>query len=452
MPVLSRRSALQIGGCGLLGVTIPKLLQAASSASPRRTRAKSVIFLYQFGGPSHIETFDPKPQAAEAIRGQWGTIETSAPGIRICDRLPQMAQVMDCVTLVRSVHHNMKNHNSASYYALTGNAPPVDDIRLRDSFDLMPAYGSTVQHLAPGKTGMPSFAALPHVIRDGEITPGQHASFLGKSCDPLLITNDPNAPDFRLPELSLPSGLTPERLQNRREIQQLINRQTVLLDHAAAARGLDAYFETAMSMLNSTEVRDAFDLSREPEEVRERYGRTTYGQSCLLARRLVEAGVKFVNVYFSNNIGGRRLEGGWDTHGFDNTRMYPILRDYQLPMTEQTLPTLIKDLEQRGLLDETLIVWMGEFGRTPKLNANISRDHWPGCYTVLLAGGGTKRGFVYGESDKNAAYPERDGVRLDDLAATVYEALGIEANAEIYDRLNRPRPITSGKPVFEVFA
>lgn len=449
---LTRRSALQVGGCGLLGLTVPKLLRTQEAAPARRTRAKSVIFLYQFGGPSHIETFDPKPNAASGIRGEFGVIDTAAPGIQICDQLPKMAQVMDKVTLIRSVYHSMKNHNSASYYALTGTAPPVDDIRLRDSFDLMPAYGSLVQKLAPARSSMPTFVALPHVIRDGEVTPGQHASFLGKSYDPLLITTDPNQPDFRLPELSLPSGLTTERLTNRREMQQIINQQLRLLDHSAAAKGLDDYFETALSMLNSTQVRDAFDLSQESVETRDRYGRTTYGQSCLLARRLVEAGVKFVNVYFSSNIGGRTLEGGWDTHGFDNTRMYPILKKYQLPMTEQTLPTLLTDLEERGLLDETLVVWMGEFGRTPKLNANVSRDHWPQCYTVLLAGGGTKRGFVYGESDKQAAYPERDGVQLDDLAATVFEALGIDTGAEVYDRLNRPRPITAGKPVFPVFA
>ncbi len=447
----SRRTALKIGGTGIFGLTTPQLLRSEPTAG-RPTRAKSVIFLYQFGGPSHIETFDPKPLATDQIRGQFGTIDTVAPGIRICDQLPKMAQVMDKVTVIRSVYHTMKNHNSASYYALTGTAPPVDDIRLRDSFDLLPAYGSVVQHLAPADTGMPTFVALPHVIRDGEVTPGQHASFLGKSCDPLLITADPNQDNFRLPELSLPDGLTADRLANRREMQQIINRQLNLIEHSSAAKGLDAYFQTALSMLNSTQVRDAFDLSKEPLAVRERYGRTTYGQSCLLARRLVEAGVKFVNVYFSNNIGGRRLEGGWDTHGFDNTRMYPILQNYQLPLTEQTLPTLLNDLEERGLLDETLVVWMGEFGRTPKLNANISRDHWPQCYTTLLAGGGVKRGFVYGESDKQAAYPERDGVRLDDLAATIFEALGVDTHAEVYDRLNRPRPITAGKPVFPVFA
>jgi hypothetical protein len=451
--LLPRRAALRIGGCGLLGLTVPRMLQAAEVAAVQRTvRAKSVIFLYQFGGPSHIETFDPKPDAAEAIRGQFGTIDTSAPGIRICDQLPECAKVMHKVTLLRSVFHTMKNHNSASYYALTGHAPPVDDIRLRDSFDLMPAYGSTVQRLAPSTNGLPTFVAYPHVIRDGEVTPGQHASFLGKGCDPLLVTADPNDRGFSLPELSLPAGISADRLADRRELQQIVNRQTRLLDYAAAAQGLDSYYETALSMLNSTKVREAFDLSKEPDAIRNQYGRTTYGQSCLLARRLVEAGVKFVNVYFASSIGGRTMSGGWDTHGFDNTRMYPILKGYQLPLTERTLPTLINDLDDRGLLDETLIVWMGEFGRTPKLNANISRDHWPQCYTVLLAGGGVKRGYVHGASDDQAAYPARDPVLLDDLAATMYEALGIDSHSEVRDRLNRPRFISAGKPVFNVFA
>jgi hypothetical protein len=444
---ISRRRALSVGGLGMLGVTMPKLLQAGEVIGTRPAHAKSVIFLYQFGGPSHLDTFDPKPDAAAGVRSHFGVIDTAAPGIRICDQLPKMAAVMNDVSLVRTVYHTMKNHNSASYYALTGHAPPLDDIRLRDTLDLFPAYGSVVDTLAPVSDGMPSFVAFPHIIRDGEVTPGQHASFLGKAHDPLLITSDPNDAGFSLPELSLPSGLTTQRLQDRRSIQQLVNSQTRMLDHSVAARGLDAYYEKSLTMLNSSRVREAFNLSAEPQSVRDRYGRTTYGQSCLLARRLVESGVKFVNVYFANNIGGRTTNGGWDTHGFDNTRMYPILRDYQLPITDQTLPTLILDLKERGLLDETLIVWMGEFGRTPKINDNISRDHWPQCYTVLLAGGGAKQGFVYGTSDKQAAYPDKDPVLLDDLAATVFALLGIDPYTEVRDKLNRPLPVSAGKIV-----
>ena len=445
---VSRRSILTAGGMGLLGLTMPRWL--AAEAVTRPTQAKSVIFLFQFGGPSHLDTFDPKPNAAEGVRSQFGVIETSAPGIRICEPLSRMATVMDKVTLLRTVYHDMKNHNSASYYALTGQRPPLDDIRLRDSFDLMPAYGSMVDHVAPVGTGLPTSVSLPYVIRDGEITPGQHASFLGKAHDPLLITDDPNRSNFQLPELSLPGNLSLDRLNDRQALQEIVNRQTKLLEYAPAAKGLDQYYDKALSMLTSPKVREAFHLSKEPDSLREQYGRTTYGQSCLLARRLVESGVKFVTVYYSNSIGGRRKEDGWDTHGFDNTRMYPILKDYHLPLLDQTLPTLLNDLDDRGLLDTTLVVWMGEFGRTPKINTNISRDHWPSCYTVLLAGGGAKRGFVHGESDKNAAYPDRDPVQLDDLAATMFQLLGINPHHELRDRLNRPRPISPGKPVFNV--
>jgi hypothetical protein len=354
-----------------------------------------------------------------------------------------VAKVMDKVTLIRSMTHNMKNHNSASYYALTGHAPPLDDIRLRDSIDLFPAYGSVVDRLAPAKDpSIPSFVAYPYVCRDGSITPGQHASFLGKVHDPLLITEDPSSADFKLPELSLPAGVTMSRLESRRELQKLIDRQSRLLDYSAEARGIDGHYERALAMLNSDRVRKAFDLSKEPADLRDKYGRHTYGQSCLLARRLVEAGVRFVNVYFSDSIGGQSTErGGWDTHGFNNTRMFPIVEKYHFPITEQTLPTFLRDMDERGLLETTLVVWMGEFGRTPKINDNISRDHWPQCYTTLLAGGGVKRGFVYGASDKDAVYPARDPVRPDDLAATMFYLMGIDPHTEVYDAENRPHLI-----------
>ncbi|QDU36863.1 hypothetical protein Mal4_11640 [Maioricimonas rarisocia] len=447
-----RRRFLQIGGAGFLGLTLPRLLRA-EGGSTGSGPAKSVIFLYQFGGPSHLDTFDMKPDAAEGIRGPLGSIPSAVPGMPVCEHLPEMAKIMDKVTLIRSMHHTMKNHNSASYYALTGHAPPVDDIRLRDSDELFPAYGSIVDRFAPNDDGMPTFVAYPHVIRDGAITPGQRATFLGKAHDPLLVTEDPNDPNFALPELSLPDTLDVDRLQNRRALQQIVNQQTRLLDYSATARGIDAYYEKALSMLNSKRVRDAFNLAAEPDSVRDRYGRSEYGQSCLLARRLVEAGVRFVNVYFSSSIGGQSTtSGGWDTHGFNNTRMYPIIKARHLPITDQTLPTLINDLDERGLLDDTLIVWMGEFGRTPKINGNISRDHWPQCYTTLLAGGGVKRGFVYGESDRNGAYPAVDMVRPDDLAATMFSLLGIDPETEIRDPLDRPFPIAGGRPVTGVMA
>jgi hypothetical protein len=450
---LPRRAALRIGGAGMLGLTLPRILRAAEAQTARPAKAKSVVFLYQFGGPSHVDTFDMKPEAPDGVRSHFGQIASSVPGLPICEMLPETAKVIDKVTLVRTVYHNMKNHNSASYYALTGHAPPLDDIRLRDSVELFPAYGSVVDRLAPLANGLPTFVAYPYVIRDGAVTPGQHASFLGKAHDPLLITEDPNSRNFKLPELSLPANLSVERLEQRREIQKLINRQAESAERTATAAGLDAYYEKTLSMLSSSAVRNAFDLSAEPEEIRRKYGRTTYGQSCLLARRLVEAGVKFVNVYFSSSIGGQSTtDGGWDTHGFNNTFMFPILKARHLPLTDQTLPVFLNDLEERGLLDSTLVVWMGEFGRTPKLNSQTSRDHWPQCYTVLLAGGGAKRGYVHGRSDRQGAFPDRDGVPIEDLSATMFALLGLDPETEVYDRLNRPLPISSGRAVTGVMA
>ncbi len=452
--LLTRRACLRAGGLGMLGLTLPALLRGEGSRPESvRARARSVIFLYQFGGPSHLDTFDMKPDAPSGIRGPLKGIPSNVPGVHVCEHLPRMARVMDKVTVIRSMTHRMLNHNSASYYALTGHAPPVDDIRLRDSIELYPAYGSVVDAMLEPDPEVPSFVAYPHVIRDGAITPGQHASFLGKLHDPFLITEDPASPSFRLPELSLPAGVPFERLERRRELQKLIDKQSRLIEHSAEAKGLDLYTRRAMSMLASDRVRKAFDLSREPEPLRDAYGRHTYGQGCLLARRLVEAGVRFVTVYFSETIGGQSTTGGgWDTHGFNNTRMYPIIEKLHLPMTNETLPTLLEDLDQRGLLEETLVVWMGEFGRTPRINENSSRDHWPHCYTALLAGGGVKRGYVHGASDSTGATPARDPVRPDDLSATMFRLLGIDSAAEIRDRSGRPLLASEGRPVEGILA
>lgn len=462
-----RRDVLRIGGQGFLGLSLPTLWQAADARSTasaaetvplpravhRPAKAKSVVFLYQFGGPSHVDTFDMKPEAPDGIRSQFQTIDTALPGVRICEQLPETARVLDKVTLVRSVFHRMRNHNSAAYIALTGHTPPVDDIRLKDSVDLFPAYGSVVSRLGEPAKAVPSFAAYPYVIRDGSITPGQHASFLGKTHDPFLVLEDPNAEAFQLPELKLPAHLDSARLNNRRAMQALINAQAKELEASRVAQGMDAFYERSLAMLTTPAVRNAFDLASEPEALRRKYGRTTYGQSCLLARRLVEAGVKFVNVYFAPNIGGQSVtDGGWDTHGFNDTRMYPILKARHLPLTDHTLPVFLNDLDERGLLDSTLVVWMGEFGRTVRLNANISRDHWPQCYTVLLAGGGVKRGYVHGASDRYGEFPAREPAPLEDIAATMFHLLGIDPATEIRDKLNRPFPISPGRPITGVLA
>ncbi len=455
-PLVRRRALLQAGSLGLLGLSLPKILRASSQyGGPRPpVRAHRVIFLFQWGGPSHLETFDMKPGAEDAIRGPHRPMRSACPDIDVNDRLPKTAAIMDKVTVVRSVHHKMTNHNSAGYYALTGKAPPSDDQRLRETIDLFPGYGSVVSRLLDRQDpAMPSYVSYPHVISDGTPTPGQFASFLGKQHDPLFVPSDPNDPGFSLPQFSLPEDLSIDRLRHRRGLQQLIDTQARLMDFSAEARGLDEYYAKALAMLNSPRIRHAFNLADEPESIREAYGRTTYGQGCLLARRLAESGVRFTTCYFSDSIGGQKTDGGgWDTHGFNNTRMFPIIEQYHLPITEHTLPTLLLDLEQRGMLDETLVVWMGEFGRTPKINGNASRDHWPHCYSVLLAGGGVKRGFVYGASDKTGSRPADAPVTPDDIAATIYYLMGIDPRSEIIDAQGRPIMISSGNPVLELIA
>jgi hypothetical protein len=447
---LTRRRLLHAGTAGIAGLALPSLLRAEQVPGPA-PRAKHIIFLHQFGGPSHLDTFDMKPDAPSGIRGEFQPITTASPGLFVSEHLPRFATVIGEFAQIRSVNHRMKNHNSATYYSLTGHAPPVDDIRLRDTQELYPAYGSTVAKLKPaGGPSVPSFVAYPHILRDGSVTPGQRASFLGKAFDPFFIAQDPNRADFRLPELSLPASLAVDRLDDRRALQRLIDNQTDLTQWSETAKGIDAFYSRALTMLGAPEVRRAFDLASEPNRLRDAYGRTAYGQSCLLARRLVEAGVRFVSVYYSASIGGNT--GGWDTHG-DN---FNQLKKRLLPITDMAVPTLIHDLRARGLLDETLVVWMGEFGRTPRVENTKQfgpdgRGHWPNCYTVLMAGGGTVPGAIYGASDRIGAYPALDPVSPDDIAATMFWALGIDPATEVTDPLGRPLPIAAGKPITRLF-
>ena len=301
---LSRRTLLKAGGLSVLGLNTPGLLRAADQQTKKvPVRAKRAIFLFQWGGPSHIDMLDMKPDAPDTIRGPYKPMASSADDIFVNERLPKLAKVMDKVTLIRSVTHKMNNHNSAGYYALTGAEPPSDDQRLRDSIALNPSYGSVVDKLVPGSSEMPKFVSYPWRIADGSTTPGQHASFLGKKHDPLFVPRDPNSDNFKLPELRLPDNLDVDRLQHRRGLQKLIDQQARLLDSSAEARGLDSYYDRALAMLQSDRVRKAFDLASESKKVRDAYGRTTYGQGCLLARRLVESGAKFVTVYFDKSIG-----------------------------------------------------------------------------------------------------------------------------------------------------
>jgi hypothetical protein len=442
---------LKIGGLGLTGLwSASQLGRIRSEESQPKfpSRAKSVIFLHQYGGPSHIDTFDMKPNAPDGIRGEFKPISSAIAGVPVCEHLPRWGAQLDRWAQVRSVHHDMKNHNPACYYSLTGKRPPTDDIRLRDTLELYPAYGSTVAKFSKPVAGVPTFVAYPHVLRDGAISPGQHASFLGKQCDPYFFQGDPNSSDFALPELQLPADIDMDRLGRRRDLVKLIDEDRRLLETSAEAKGLDTLQEQALQILSSTGLRDALDLSREDSALRDAYGRTTYGQSCLLARKLVESGVRFVTVYFSQGIGGKGSEG-WDTH----QENFKDLRERLLPMSDQTVPTLISDLESRGLLQDTLVLWMGEFGRGPQIGDRDGkgRGHWPDCYTVMMAGGGVRGGKIFGQSDAKGAYPAADPVGPEDIAATLYWALGIDPASEVLDTQGRPLPISSGQPIRALF-
>jgi Protein of unknown function (DUF1501) len=452
----NRRALLRIGGLGLAGLTLPRLLEENSVGGDAkrptwiRPRAKNVIFLHQHGGPSHIDTFDMKPNAPDGIRGEFKAISSAVPGLPVTEHLPRWAEMLDVWGQVRSVHHKMKNHNSAGYYCLTGKAPPTDDQRLRDSLELYPAYGSVVAKLlGPIQPGMPPFVAYPNVVRDGSITPGQQASFLGKSYDPFFFGADPNNRHFALPELELPSSVDLARLDRRRQLLEVVDSQLALKERSSVAAGLNEFQQQALSILSAPGLKQALDISREPDWLRDAYGRTQYGQSCLLARRLIEAGTRFVTVYFSSGIGGKGSEG-WDTHQ-DN---FTDLKNRLLPTTDQTVPTLIADLRSRGMLEDTLVLWMGEFGRGPKIGDRDGkgRNHWPECYTVMMAGGGVVGGSIYGASDAHGAYPAADPVRPDDIAATLYWALGIDPSTEVIDTQSRPLPISQGTPITKLFA
>ncbi|MDX2037404.1 MAG: DUF1501 domain-containing protein [Isosphaeraceae bacterium] len=438
----SRRSLLRLGALGAIG--LPRLLraEAARTDGAPSPRARSVIFLHQFGGASHHDTFDMKPSAPAGIRGEFRPIAGRIAGSPVCEHLPRMAGLMDRVCLVRSVHHTTSAHNSAAYYSLTGHKPAIDIVTANATATDFPAYGSIVDKLAPSNARVPTAVSLPSMIADGPFrTPGEFAGFLGKRHDPLFITKNPNDPRFRVEELELPVDVPLERVSDRRAILDSLIRRTKLADEAAV-RGMRSYQDRAVDLLTSRETRAAFDLQSEEPRIRDRYGRTTYGQSVLLARRLVEAGVRFITVYYSPGI------GGWDTHK-DN---FNTLRDSRLPITDQTLSALIEDLDSRGLLDSTMIVWTGEFGRSPKINGDAGRDHWPQCYTVLMAGGGLKRGHLHGASDAQGAYPKDDPVTPDDLSATMFSALGIDPGIELRDQLDRPIPISYGSPIKDLFA
>lgn len=448
---LYRRQLLRAGGLGLLGLSLPQLFEAealARTATPSGnslSQIKSCIVMFYYGGPSHHDTWDMKPNAPAEVRGSFGSIATSVPGIRICEHLPNSAKIMDRLTVIRSAHHTMRNHNSAAVEALCGRTPLKGDLELlsNDPTSDFPCYGSALTYLKGPTPSVPAHVALPHVMYNVVKLPGQTSGFLGAAYEPLQVTRDPNAADFRVGEIELPAGMSLGEMENRKALLDRINAQ-LPHDASAAADNMNAFYQRAFNLLRSDSVRRAFDINQEAPNTRDRYGRNIHGQSALLARRLVESGVRFVTVFDKIRNG---LDN-WDTH----INNFGRLKDQLLPPCDLAFSALVEDLEARGLLDSTLVVMLGEFGRTPKINRDAGRDHWPDCFSVVLAGGGVGRGQMYGSSDKIGAYPETNPVTMGDLAATIFWRFGLDPATELHDMTGRPFRLAAGEPVTGLFA
>jgi hypothetical protein len=443
---LTRRQILRIGGLGLMGLTLPGLLQAQARATTpaRRGRAKSVIMLFLSGGPSHLDMWDLKPEASEEIRGTFRPTATRAPGLAICEHMPRMAAVADKCTILRAMTHANGNHPAAAYWMMVGSpmtrpAPQIVTMSREDR----PHIGAVVGRLLAPSRGLPPFVMVPEAISPvGPERPGQHAGFLGAAYDPYRVNSDPNSPNYSAGALGPSGEMSGNRLDGRRALLQEVSLQARHLEQTAAAQTLDPYYARAFDLISSRAAQRAFDINAEPPCVRDRYGRHIFGQSVLLARRLVEAGVRTVHVNWVRHDNG---SGG---QGYDSHRNHLAwARDELLPPTDAAFGSLVQDLSDRGLLDETLVVMLGEFGRTPRFNAEGGRDHWPNCFSVVLAGGGVRGGMVYGASDAIGAYPTADPVTPQNLAATIFDCLGIEANTHIYDLQHRPYALVEGSPV-----
>jgi uncharacterized protein (DUF1501 family) len=445
----SRRDLLRAGALGLAGLTLPDLfrLQQARAATNPRPTADACILLFLWGAPSQYETFDPKPEAPAGIRGEFGVTRTHLPGVLFGEHIPLLAQRTRQFSIVRTCAQTSTHHQSAAYEALTGFPPSRDAVALTATPADHPNLGSVVAKLAPGRSPLPRFVQLPQLATDvGNLTPGQFAGFLGRQYDPLAIVQDPSSPDFDVTDLRLRPDVPAARLDDRHALLRLVDQQAKALEQSAGARALGVYQDRALGLLTSPAVHRAFDLGREPASLRDRYGSNDLGQSCLLARRLVEAGVKLVTV--CSGFGGKTPQDAWDTHE-DNFRK---LKDRLLPPLDRALAALLDDLHQRGLAERTLLLVMGEFGRTPKINSKAGRDHWEHSYSILLSGGGVRPGVVYGKSDRSGAYPVQGRVLAPaDICATVYQCLGIDPHTEVTDPTGRPLPVTRGRPMEELF-
>lgn len=446
-----RREVLAAGGLAWLGLTLPELLRGRAEAGPLSPpgagtfgRAKSCILLFMWGGPAHQDTWDLKPHAPPEIRGEFAPISTVVPGFDICEHFPLLAQRTDRLALIRSMTHTNVDHTTSTHYLLTGQPPPPGDDLRKD----WPSLGSVLSRLGRGRDPLPPFVSmrpkLPgDVPRFVEQSHGQFAGWLGEAYDPLTIDADPSLAEYSIGDFELVQGVDDARLTQR---QALLASLSPGLS-GPRGQALERHYRRAFDLLHSAEEGAAFDLTREPDAVRDRYGRHPHGQSVLQARRLIERGVPLVTVFWPND-GVKDVSVYWDTH----RKNFIDLKTRLMPPADQAFSALLDDLSARGLLDETLVIWTGEFGRTPRVGQRNSdagagadgRDHWPNCFSTVLAGGGVRGGTVYGASDAQAAYPAAHAVHPVDLMATVHHLLGISPHLELSDPLGRPQVVCPG--------
>lgn len=434
---LSRREALTVGSLGAMGLTLPNLLQARESAGAR-SKPKSVILLFLLGAPPQQETWDPKPDSPFEARGDLGVIRTATPGLVIGETMVRTSRLTEKIAILRAVSTNDNAHSASGYYMTTGtpHAPMQVENAKPGAPNDWPSMGGVVRKLLQPRCKLPAAVTLPEqTANDGNLTwPGQDAGFLGRAADPWLINCEPEKAAFDVPGLELPRDVPAARFAGRQGLLNALDRSP----HA------DPHTRRAFEMITAPAARKAFDLDSEGTRVRDRYGRTRFGQSCLLARRLVEAGVPLVRVNWTR-LPNCPNNGHWDTHRSNSEAMRKMM-----PTLDTAYTALLEDLSDRGLLDDTLVVWMAEFGRTPKINGSGGRDHWGPVFSVALAGCGVKGGAIHGASDKLAAYPKDGRVTPQDLHATIYHCLGIPRDAEIHDGLGRPLAVYRGEPVRQI--
>jgi uncharacterized protein (DUF1501 family) len=427
---VSRRDFLKAGTLGFLGLSLPGYLRyAQAAAAGGKTVDKGAIFIYLGGGQTHLDTWDLKPDAPEEFRGQFKPIQTNAPGVAISEHLPEMAKQADKFAIVRSVAHNLAAHAPGQMFLRTGNRP-LPSLQY-------PGYGSVVTKEYSAPLGVPPYVALPVQSTNGG---AETAGYLGVAYNPFTVTDDPNRPTFNVRALALPKGLSLERIDARRTLVSGLDtafRQAEVKSQDLA--GMDKFYQQAYEILSSPKARAAFDIAKEPDDVRTKYGKNPFGQACLLARRLIEAGVRFVSLDF----------GGWDNH----QNIFPRLKDDKLPKLDQGLAGLLEELADHGHLEKTAVMMTGEFGRTPRVNRNSGRDHWARAMSIVLAGGGIKGGQVIGQTNDKGEEPVDNPVKPEDVAASFYHALDIDAHKEYATPTGRPVHIVrDGKVIKELFA